>query len=99
MALIGTVAACSQRPPAGVLPRAPAGMQITGPCTPEADGSLNMPAGCTANGTAYVDRGPVTITVAATAVGAATAALEVWFDARRIATLTVAASSSSQALS
>lgn len=71
--------ACSQPVP-GVLTLAPAGMRLSGTCTPHPDGTLTMAANASAESEAYVDAGTVTITVtAATSVTDHPMLIELWF--------------------
>jgi hypothetical protein len=71
--------ACSQPVP-GVLTLAPAGMRLSGTCTPHPDGTLTMAADAIAESEAYVDAGTVTITVtAATSTTDHPMSVELWF--------------------
>jgi type 1 fimbria pilin len=63
------VSACTGPVP-GVLTLAPAGMRLSGTCTPHADGTLAMAGDCSAESAIYVDAGTVTITVTAAATSA-----------------------------
>jgi len=83
MALLIAAIGCSQAPIGGVLTLAPAGMRATPNCTPQPDGTLTMPVNASAEATAYVERGPVTLTVSAAATRASLP-LEVWFAGERI---------------
>ncbi len=71
------IAAC-RSPTAGVVTLAPGGMHTAGPCTPEPDGTLTMAAGATADATAYVDAGDLTVTVTTAPASPRRLAIEVW---------------------
>lgn len=79
------LAAC--RPPvqAGVLTLAPAAMRLSGPCTPQSDGTLTMAASCTAEAEPYVGGPTATITVRANgALPDRPVRIAVWFAGEHI---------------
>ena len=61
---------CSQ-PSSGVLTLAPAGMRFSEGCMPNDDGTLEMPAGSSAEQIAYFEAGTGTVTLTARLLGAA----------------------------
>ena len=93
---VGCIAGC-RAPAAGVLTLAPAGMHTTGACSAQPDGTLIMAVGGSAEATAYVDAGPVTITVTVAAASLRPARIEVWLAATTAGTA-VLESSQPQAL-
>lgn len=89
---VAVLSAGCTRPPAGVLTLAPAGMRTTGACTAKVDGTLTMTGAATAESVAYVDAGPVTITVTAQSLSAeAPAPMELWFDGAKVGSFQVSA--------
>jgi len=88
-AIVAAVVGCT-RPVPGVLTLAPAGMTLQGTTQAQADGSLLMDPGATAESTVYVDAGGVSITITAEAAAVGRSSdLTLWFAGGAVGTVHV----------